>query len=346
MNSDRGELSHVMNGQIDKVSQQAETLNAALIESRRETEFLRKIADASPRGEMLFTLQPNHTLVLAAANNSASAIFNAGTGSLVGRQVEELFRSESLAALTEGVRLVALTGKAWTRGSVQLGPDALRDTYQVDAYQPEAGEVIVTFDRAANRNNLNDELRKLLCAVEQSPASIVITDVTGAIEYVNPKFTKVSGYAFAEVAGKNPRILKSGNLSQATYKELWDTILGGREWTGEFLNRRKNGELFWETASISPIKDSAGRITHFLAVKEDITMRRRSEEALRASEDSLRVIFNSVYDAILIHELNGTLIDLNEKGLQLFGVARERALALSLKDDLSSPDNQLDELPN
>ena len=115
--------------------------------------------------------------------------------------------------------------------------------------------------------------------VEQSPASIVITDLKGDTEYVNPKFTAVTGYTSEEVLGKNPRILKSGEMTRDQYKVLWDTILAGNEWRGELHNKRKNGELYWEFASISPLKNAAGVTTHFLAVKEDITDRKRAEQA-------------------------------------------------------------------
>ncbi len=122
--------------------------------------------------------------------------------------------------------------------------------------------------------------RKRSAAVEQSPVSIVIADTTGAIEYVNPKFTETTGYTFAEVVGHNSRILKSGAFPLEAYKELWNTILAGRIWQGEFHNKKKNGELFWEHASISPIRDDHGVITSFVAVKEDITERKRAEAEL------------------------------------------------------------------
>ncbi len=125
-----------------------------------------------------------------------------------------------------------------------------------------------------------DQLRKLYQSVEQSQVSVVITDVEGNIEYVNPKFTQVTGYTYHEVRGENPRILKSGFRSKEEYKELWDTITAGHEWQGEFQNKRKNGELYWEHASISPIKSESGEITHFLAVKEDITERKRLQQQL------------------------------------------------------------------
>jgi two-component system, cell cycle sensor histidine kinase and response regulator CckA len=125
--------------------------------------------------------------------------------------------------------------------------------------------------------HVEEELRKLQQAVEQSPASIVITDTEGHVEYVNPKFTEVTGYKLEEVIGQNPRILKSGHTSSDEYAILWETILAGREWKGEFQNKKKNGDVFWEQASISPIRDAAGTTTHFLAVKEDITKRKMLE---------------------------------------------------------------------
>ena len=127
------------------------------------------------------------------------------------------------------------------------------------------------------RRRMEDKLRQLSMAVEQSPASVVITDPAGNIEYVNPKFMQSTGYIQAEVLGKNPCVLKSGEQSPETYRELWQTITSGKEWHGEFHNKKKNGELYWESASISPIRDLIGRITHFVAVKEDITARKLME---------------------------------------------------------------------
>ncbi len=134
-----------------------------------------------------------------------------------------------------------------------------------------------------------DELRKLYRAVEQSPATVVITDRNGSIEYVNPKFVQLTGYSFSEAIGKNPRILKSGVQGTDFYKNLWETILSGQEWRGEFHNKKKNGELYWEFASISPIRDFKGHITNFIAVKEDITQRKLAEETLMKSEQKLRL---------------------------------------------------------
>ena len=142
-----------------------------------------------------------------------------------------------------------------------------------------AGKVIgiaSTERDVTERKKAEEELHKLSRAVEQSPVSIVITDFEGRIEYVNPYFERTTGYTRQEALGQNPRILKSGEEPSGGYRALWEALVSGREWRGEFHNKKKSGELFWESASISPVKDDAGRITHFVAVKEDITARRQA----------------------------------------------------------------------
>lgn len=133
-----------------------------------------------------------------------------------------------------------------------------------------------------------DELRKLSHAVEQSPVSIIITDHNGTIEYVNPKFTQITGYNADEVLGKNPRILKSGEIPDTEYRKLWETITSGREWHGEMINKKKNGELFWEKVCISPIRNSDGDITHFMGIKEDVSEYRQTEQEHRQAMAQLR----------------------------------------------------------
>ena len=128
-----------------------------------------------------------------------------------------------------------------------------------------------------------EQLRKLSRAVDQSPASIVITDLQGNIEYVNPKFSQVTGYSFEESLGKNPRILKSGKTTGEEYKVMWDTILAGNVWQGELLNKKKNGEDYWEFATIAPVFGEDGKITNFLALKENITERKQAEEIIKTT---------------------------------------------------------------
>ncbi|EOC99268.1 MASE3 domain-containing protein [Caldisalinibacter kiritimatiensis] len=146
------------------------------------------------------------------------------------------------------------------------------------------GGSVITHINITERKKKEEKLRKLSQAVEQSSSSIVITDLDGNIEYVNPKFTEITGYSYKEAIGQNPRILKSGFQEDSVYKKLWKDISSGKEWHGEFCNVKKNGDIYWEYASISPIKDEDGVITHYIAMKEDITSRKRIEKELRQAQ--------------------------------------------------------------
>ena len=172
------------------------------------------------------------------------------------------------------------------------------------------------------RKQAEAALRKISAAVEQSPASIVITDLTGAIEYVNPKFTEITGYTSAEVAGQSPRVLKSGESTPEVYEGLWNTILSGEVWKGEFHNKKKNGELFWEQASISPIKDDQGVVTSFVAVKEDITGRKQAEEKLHLAAS----VFTHAREGIMITSADGAIIDVNDAFCGITGYSRDEVL--------------------
>jgi PAS domain S-box-containing protein len=163
------------------------------------------------------------------------------------------------------------------------------------------GEFIVFVHDITDRKKNETSLLKFSRAVEQSPATIVITDVKGVIEYVNPAFTKITGFTMDEAIGKSPRILKSGLHPREFYRKLWGTILHGNIWSGEILNRNKNGELFWEDVSISPVKDDKGIITHFVGIKEDITERKKIEHELRKLSQA-------------VHESNVSVVITNEKG--------------------------------
>jgi PAS domain S-box-containing protein len=148
-----------------------------------------------------------------------------------------------------------------------------------------------------------ERLIQLSQAVEQSPASVVITDTRGDIEYVNKKFTDITGYLPQEVIGANPRILKSGYTSTEEYEKLWNVITSGREWYGEFYNRKKDGELYWEAAHISPIMNSENEITGFLAVKEDITEKKKAEEELLNSKKRFQNLVENISGVYWVNDL-------------------------------------------
>ncbi len=147
--------------------------------------------------------------------------------------------------------------------------------------------LLKSFRDITERKRSEEELLKLSRVIEQTPVSIVITDLDGIIEYVNPYFCEVSGYRANEVIGQNPKILSSGEQSKEYYHDLWKTIKSGNVWQGEFSNKKKNGEKYWESASISPIRTPDGETSHFVAVKEDITLRKKTEEALNQRVEEL-----------------------------------------------------------
>jgi len=187
------------------------------------------------------------------------------------------------------------------------------------------------------RKRAEDELQKLSLAVEQSPASVVLTDLNGIIEYVNPRYCQVTGYTAQEAVGQNPRLLKSGKMAPETYADLWSTIVAGREWDGELLNRRKNGELFWERALISPVKDAEGRTTHYLAIKEDVTERKRAEEELKASREKLQALSFALSKAEH-YERRRIANLLHDEVIQALALTRIKLGALRAK--LSTPEKQ------
>ena len=156
-------------------------------------------------------------------------------------------------------------------------------TRQHLTWMGRAAALVVVTDITEHMTS-DETIRRLTVAVDQSPAAVVITDLQGNIDYVNRRFTEITGYGAAEAFGKNPRFLKSGLTPIEVYRDLWDTIGAGREWRGVVQNRRKNGELYWESATISPIRDAAGAVTHYVEISQDVTEQRLLEEQFRQAQ--------------------------------------------------------------
>jgi len=203
--------------------------------------------------------------------------------------------------------------------------------YAVTAYRPRPGQFAVIFMDITERKRAETERERLLMAIEQSGEVIVITDPDGIIQYVNPAFARATGYSRDEVLGQNPRLLKSGRQEPAFYEEMWRVISGGGSWRGRFVNKRKDGTLFTEEASISPVRDAQGRIVNYVAVKRDIT------EHLRISEENakLEAQFQQAQKLESVGRLAGGVAhDLNNLLTPILGYAE------MLLDDFSEEDGR------
>ncbi len=157
---------------------------------------------------------------------------------------------------------------------------------------------VVSIRDISSRRKIEYEINKLTVAVDQSANIVIITKTNGEIEYVNHSFTKVTGYKPEEVIGQNPRVLKSGRQSAQFYRNLWQTLIEGKQWTGEFQNRKKNGEIYWEYATITPVRNKDDEIIRYIAIKEDITKQKNAEQSLRESEEQYRSMVSNIPGAL------------------------------------------------
>ena len=199
------------------------------------------------------------------------------------------------------------------RDEIEFKDGTVVDRYSAPVIDKEGNYYgrIWTFRDITERKRNEETLQKLSLAVEQSPASVMITTARGEITYVNQKFTEVTGYQLKEVEGKNPRLLNAGVSPPEHFHNLWSTITCGDEWKGELCNRKKSGEIYWEAANIRPITDAQGTITSYLALKEDITERRRAGKELLASRQMLQSILDAIPQRVFWKDRNSIYLGCN-----------------------------------
>jgi PAS domain S-box-containing protein len=172
----------------------------------------------------------------------------------------------------------------------------------------------ITQRRQAEAENI-----RLAAAVAQAAEGVVITDLEGTIQYVNPAFTRITGYSAAEALGGNPRLLRSAKQDSAFYGDLWRTILGGQSWHGELINKRKDGTLYTEEMTIAPVRDGTGTLTNFVAVKQDVTERKRAGQELANERNLLRTLIDSIPDRVFVKDSDERLTLANLEVARLFG---------------------------
>ena len=242
------------------------------------------------------------------------------SGVVINSNTKLFIRKEKIIELAETgeIDLFGTVPEVWLGVPLKLKDKAIgimatqhysnRDAYDnisVDLFEVIGNQLSLYLEK----NKAKEDALRLSRAIVQSPVSVVITNLNGEIEYVNPNFEITSGYTFKEVVGQNPRILKSGTMPQEFYQNLWQTILAGNDWNGEFLNKRKNGDIYWENAVISPIENDSGQITHFVAIKEDITEKKKMIEELISSKEKAEVSekIKTEFLAQMSHEIRSPL---------------------------------------
>ncbi|HCE54083.1 MAG TPA: hypothetical protein DER05_03385 [Lutibacter sp.] len=192
---------------------------------------------------------------------------------------------------------------------------------------------VTAFRDITERKKSEADHKKLSSAIEQSANTVIITDDKGNIEYTNPKFTEITGYSAAEVLGKNPRVLSSGKQPKEFYSNLWQTITAGNIWKGEFQNKAKDGNFYWERTTITPIKNEVGEISSYIAIKEDISKNKEAEEALKVNEEKYRYMFLNNPQPMWIFDLETlAFLEVNNAAIQHYDYTREEFLSMTIKD--------------
>ena len=200
------------------------------------------------------------------------------------------------------------------------------------------GFAIQNIQNAKKAKEIENQLRKVNTAIEQSTSSIVVTDTEGIIEYVNPAFCKLTGYSFEEAIGQNPKILKSGHTTDSEYKGLWNKINNNKPWNGEFYNKKKNGEFYWEYVTISPIVNDEGIITHFVAIKENITEKKNIELALEEQNKFNIRLLELSNDIISVIDKSGRFLLLSKSFEKILGYSRDELIGTCAIDTFIEAD--------
>ncbi|MFQ5453508.1 MAG: PAS domain S-box protein, partial [Candidatus Zixiibacteriota bacterium] len=288
--------------------------------------------------------------IISADSRGKIMIWNHGAEQIFGYSEEEILNKPLALLMPE--RFQEAHEKGFRRAAAGGETHIIGKTVEVSGIRKNGQEILLELSLArweidadiffsavirdiTERKQAEEELTKLSTAVKQSPSVIAITDTEGKLEYVNPIFTEITGYSREEVIGQNPRILKSGEHPAEMYKALWETISSGKTWRGEMYNKKKNGELFWEMASISPIFDAEGNIIRYIKVAEDITGQKRNEQI----QSIIHNISNAVITShspenflALVNDELGKLIDTTNFFVALYDEETDR-ISLPLHHD-------------
>ena len=329
-----------LNQKINQANLEVEKTNTELREKNVEIKEaqmrLHRIVESSL--DMIIAVDADRKI--AEFNMSAQQIFGYSIEEVFGKHIDMLYfdPGEGIKidkSLKETGQFVGETVNKRKNGDVFTS--FISASVLLDFNGDRIGSMGISRD-ITERKQVEEQLLKLYQSLEQSPSSVIITDINGNIEYVNLKFVEITGYTREEALGKRPGILKSGKTPPEIYRDLWNTIKSGREWHGEFINKKKDGAIFWENASISPVKNTEGIITHFVAFKEDITERKMLEERFRQIMSENQIILENANIGIALLK-ERKIMHINKKFEDLFGYQRHEisggTTEILYKDSLS-----------
>lgn len=318
--------------QAEKIQQESRQLLDSIIENIPDMIFVKQASD------LRFKL----------FNRAGEILLGRGRKTLLGLNDYDLFPREQADFFTEKDRVTLTQNQVMDIDEESIETPSgtrilhtkklvLRDENGLPQYLLGISEDIT------DRKLAETKLLTLSTAIEQSPVSIVITDINANIEYVNPRFTEVTGYGSDEVVGHNPRILQSGLTPEAAYLELWDKITQGNVWHGELINKRKNGDIYWEEAYISPVKNKQDVLTHYVAAKIDITLRKRGEAALKESESRFRFMLENSPIAVRITNIaNSSVVFANQSYAELLGCEPDKVIGINPVQYYAHPEDYIE----
>ncbi|MCA9872077.1 MAG: PAS domain S-box protein [Anaerolineales bacterium] len=294
-------------------------------------------------GEIVFVVDEQTQKILL-ANQSVWEVLGLKPEAVVGTGFEDCFADPGKYQEWASEVEVRLSGESHVRlEAILQAPDGRVCTVEttVSRIRSNNGDPAyrVLLIRDVTQQRLTEEkIRLQTAALEAAANGIVITNRSGRVEWANPAFCAMTGYAAEEITNHSLNRLKSGQQDEAFYSHLWQTILAGQVWSGEIVNRRKDGRLYTEEQTIAPVRNTDGQITHFIAIKQDISQRKEVEQKLRDSEIRYRSLVETSPDGILLTGLDGEILFCNEQMAQMMSAASPQALVGSKTYDYLPPE--------
>lgn len=314
-------LEKIVEARTEEIQKQITSLNRE-IEIRIKVEQLLKKLTAAVEQSPVSIVITDRNGVTEYVNPTFSSITGYSPEEVIG-QNQNILKGETSSEVYQDLWKTVMSGKIWKGELINRKKNG--DLYYEETvispitnFNNELINFIAVKRDVTEDKTIQSQLNILATAIEKSPIVIVITDIHGVIEYVNPVFSTVSGYSYSESVGKSTRMLK-GETPSYIIKELWNTILSGNVWKGEFINKRKNGDLYYEEATIAPIMDSSGKIFNFIALKSDISKRKYTEQKLMETEKKFEQLITAVPISLMFVKNNGEVEFHNDRFSELFG---------------------------